>query len=109
MKKYHTTKDGKKMLISDMETSHLNAMVKFIERKAEEGVTMVYGSAYGICNQDCDVEQIFGSDVLDQFGYRSYLKELKSRGVNHENAYGKYGIGAYMSHQDFYFDVLGHD
>ena len=92
------------MLISDMETSHLNAMIKFIERKAEDGLMLVSGIP-----GDGDVEYVYGHDVLDEFGYRSYLKELNSRGINHENAYGKYGIGAYMSHQDFYFNVLDHD
>ena len=92
------------MLISDMETSHLNAMIKFIERKAEDGLMFISGSP-----GDGDVEYLYGADVLDEFGYRSYLKELKSRGIDHESAYNKQGIGAHVSSTDFYHNTLGHD
>ena len=90
------------MLISDMETSHLNAMIKLIERKADDGLMLVSGSP-----GDGDVEYVYGDDVLDSFGYGSYLKELRSRGIQHESAYSGAGVEQYIGSYDFLNMIKG--
>lgn len=105
MKKYHTTKDGKKMLISDMETSHLNAMIKFIERKAEDGLMLVSGSP-----GDGDVEYLYGIDVMTYFRYMDYVQESRSRGIPHDfPSNEEINRMGHFSFEEFYHDVLNHN
>ena len=37
--KYHITKEGNKIKLSDLELYHLKNIIRWIERKAAEGVT----------------------------------------------------------------------
>jgi hypothetical protein len=76
---FHTTKDGKRIKISDMETSHLENMVRFIEAKAKNGFVVTNGG--GSCAEDIwmDVETYYGKDVKKMLNYKSYKEELDKR------------------------------
>jgi hypothetical protein len=80
---YHTTKDGKKIKLSDLETSHLENIIKWIERKAKEGLTIRMGG--GLCKEDIWYEEeiyyeiYYGEECKNELNYYSYVKELKSR------------------------------
>lgn len=87
MKKYHTTRDGQKMLISDMNSGHLMATIKFIEKKAEDGFVVAAG---GSCPESFYFEEAEGPEVLDYFDYDSYLQEAHKRGIDHSDAYLSY-------------------
>ena len=41
--KYHTTKDGTKIKLNDLELSHLKNILRWIDRKAADGLTIVRG------------------------------------------------------------------
>ena len=59
--KFHKTKDGKKILLSDLELSHLENIIKWIEKKANEGLTIRYGGS-GNCAEDMwyDEDTLYG-------------------------------------------------
>jgi hypothetical protein len=76
---YHTTKDGRKIKISEMTTDHLINQIKFIEKKAKEGITTRCGG--GSCAEDfwMDEEVYTGKEVKKFFNYKAYKAELKKR------------------------------
>ena len=78
--KTHTTKDGRTMELCDMTDSHLRNTIRFIERRADEGVHVLYGGG-GSCAEDmwCDADTIFGKEALEHLGHADYVKELERR------------------------------
>jgi methylmalonyl-CoA mutase cobalamin-binding subunit len=78
--KYHTTKSGKKILLSDLELSHLKNIIKLIEKKAKEGLKIIMGGG-SIYEGDIwyDEETYYGEKCKNELGYYFYVKELKSR------------------------------
>ena len=44
--KYHITKNGDKIKLSDLELSHLENIIKMIERKSIEGITIRIDSSF---------------------------------------------------------------
>lgn len=77
--KYHITKEGKKIKLSDLETSHLKNIVKLIKRRAKEGVTISSGGGYFSDEIWYDEETIYGKKAKEHLGYKLYKKELKKR------------------------------
>jgi len=77
--KYHKTKDGKKIKLADLELSHLENIIKWIERKAKEGITVSMGG--GSCAEDMwyDEETYYGKEAKRQLNFDSYKAELKRR------------------------------
>ena len=77
--KFHITKDGKKTKLEDLETSHLENIIKLIERKSVEG--FVRKSGGGSCAEDMwyEEETIFGSDVKRELNFYDYQNELNKR------------------------------
>lgn len=77
--KYHKTKDGKKIKLADLELSHLENIIKWIERKAKEGLTVRMGG--GSCAEDMwyDEETYYGEKVKRQLNFYDYKAELESR------------------------------
>jgi hypothetical protein len=77
--KFHKTKDGKKIKLSDLETGHLENIIKWIERKAKEGLTVRMGG--GSCAEDMWYEQetYYGEDAKRQLNFYDYKAELKNR------------------------------
>ncbi len=76
---YHTAKDGRKILLKDLKTSHLINIIKLIERKAKEGVTIRSGGGSTAEDIWYDEYTIFGKDAKKYLNYHHYLKELKDR------------------------------
>lgn len=77
--KFHKTKDGKKIKLTDLETSHLENIIKWIERKAKEGLTVRMGG--GSCAEDMwyDEETYYGEEAKRQLNFLDYKAELERR------------------------------
>ena len=73
-----TTRDGDQIKYCDLETDHLQNILKLIERKADEGMEIRWGvcDSFGI-DGGCDI--ISGGKVLERFNYYGLKKELDSR------------------------------
>lgn len=77
--KYHTSKNGKKILLSELELTHLKNIIALIERKAKEGLEVEYGGGSSAENMFYDKETIFGDEVRSHLNYYDYIEELKRR------------------------------
>lgn len=77
--KYHTTREGEKIKLSDLTTSHLENIIKLIERKSIEGLTKRYGG--GSCPDDIwyDEETYYGERAKKELNFYDYVSELNSR------------------------------
>ncbi len=77
--KYHTTKEGNKIKLSDLELYHLKNIIKWIERKASDGVT--FRSGGGTCAEDMwyDEDTYYGEEALKKLNYYNYKAELERR------------------------------
>ena len=75
------TSTGKEIRICDMETTHIRNAIAFIQRKAKEGLTVLYGGC-GSEAEDMwyDEEVYFGKAVYNYFPqYNDLKKEYKHR------------------------------
>lgn len=81
MKHYWETKEGEKIEISQMETSHIENCIKLLERNAKRGVEVVLD--YGYCGDDNymtgDVDILEGKEYLKKTQYNLLKKELDRR------------------------------
>lgn len=78
---YHTTRDGERVLISDMTDEHLKNTISLLRKKAKAGVKIVYTSG-DLSDADSlyyDEYFIYGQKVLKHFNYKAYIKEAKKR------------------------------
>jgi len=77
--KFHKTKDGKKIKLADLKLSHLENILKWIERKAKEGLTVRMGG--GSTGEDMwyDEETYYGEEAKIQLNFYDYKAELQSR------------------------------
>jgi hypothetical protein len=77
--KFHKTKDGRKIKLEDLETSHLENILKWIERKAKEGLTVRMGG--GSCAEDIwyDEDTYYGEKAKRQLNFYDYQSELNKR------------------------------
>lgn len=82
MSKYHKTKDGKRTLISKLETSHLINIINLIQRNVEDKVAnpklVAYSDGWG-GPADCDYEYFNEYELLEKYNYSEYVKELMKR------------------------------
>lgn len=78
--KYHTTKEGKKIKLANLELSHLENIMKRIERKAKDGLTVISGGS-GSCAEDmwADVDTYFEKAAKSKLNYFAYKAELERR------------------------------
>jgi len=77
--KFHKTKDGKKILLSDLELSHLENIINLIERKSIEGYTSRNGG--GSCAEDMwyDEDTYYGEEAKKEMNYKDYISEFERR------------------------------
>ena len=78
----HETKNGRKIPISKLEDDHLKNIIKWIERRAAEGVQVVFGG--GSCAEDmwADVEYLYGDEAKEYLNYDVYMQEAKKRKIH---------------------------
>ena len=76
----HVTRDGKIIPLKDITNSHLINIIKYIERRAKEGVCVV-SACYGVDMMDMDfIDEVFyGQNALDIMNYDTYVNELNRR------------------------------
>ena len=78
--KNHTTKDGRKIPIKELEIHHLTNIVNAIKKKAKSGMIIKrYGGGMDSEEIWYDEELIRGRKVKKLFHYKSYKRELKRR------------------------------
>lgn len=84
--KFHKTKLGDKIALSDLELSHLENIIKWIEKKSIEGLRVSFGGG-GCCAEDMwyDEDILFGKEVKQQLNYKDYILELKNRNIYKQN------------------------
>ena len=82
--KFHRTKDGKKIKMADLELGHLMNILKWIERRAMNGVDVRLGG--GSTAQDMWYEHIwhgedtyFGEEAKEYLNFYDYKSELEKR------------------------------
>jgi hypothetical protein len=78
--KFHKTKDGKKILLSDLKLSHLENIIKWIEKKATDGLPIRYGGS-GNFAEDMwyDEDTLYGKKAKKEMNYKDYVSELERR------------------------------
>ena len=77
--KHHTTKLGEKIKLSDLETSHLENILKWIERKAKEGLTVRMGGGSTAEDMWYDEETYYGEKAKKELNFHDYKFELERR------------------------------
>lgn len=77
--KYHRTKNGQKILLTDLETDHLQNIIKWIERKAKEGFTVRMGGGTGGEDIWYDEETYYGEKAKRELNFLDYKSELERR------------------------------
>lgn len=72
-----TTKDGRDIPIEEMTDAHLLNTIRFVRRRAEEGVKVVTW-----WDEDClDVDVEYGGRALQLMQYKALKAEAKRRGI----------------------------
>lgn len=80
MKKYWETINGDKIEYKKLENSHLLNILKWIERRAENGMTIeVGGGGWDIDDMWYDSWEIKGDEVFEKYDYENLKKEAKKR------------------------------
>ncbi len=82
MKKYWETKEGDEIEYKKLEDNHLLNILKWIERRAENGMTVMEG-AWCPFEKDgyYDEYEIKGDEVLEKYDYKELVKEAKRRKI----------------------------
>jgi len=72
------TKDGKSLSFEEIDDKHLDNIIAYIRRNAEEGLQFFHGGSdiYGTFG---GVELLEGQDVLDLFNYNLFIEERDRR------------------------------
>lgn len=79
-KEYHETADRKFIEMKDLTDQHLANIIKMIERKAKDGIDLVFGGGHGDYDEMWgEVEHLSGEEVFDHFDYKKYKKEQRRR------------------------------
>ena len=78
----HITKDGREMLISEMDDDHLLNTIRLLERRAKDGVVFRTGDC-GVGYEDCYYEEdlYYGKAALYRLNYSFYVEEANKRGI----------------------------
>jgi hypothetical protein len=79
--KYHKTKDGTKIKLSDLKLSHLKNILRWIDRVAAKGVKIRMGGGFTAEDMWYDEDIYYGEDARRQLNYYDYKAELSRRGI----------------------------
>ena len=75
-----TTQEGEEIKYKDLGDSHLLNIIKWIERRAENGITIEVGSGgWDIDDMWYDSWEIKGEEVFERYDYKGLKKEAKKR------------------------------
>lgn len=79
--KIWTTKERIDIPYSKIEDRHLLNILKYIEKKSKEGITIMVGSVAGDEPDDwwSDKYKIYGKEVLKRLDYQGLLEEARNR------------------------------
>jgi hypothetical protein len=80
---YHKTKDGTKMLISEMDNNHLLNTIRMLKKMAKEGITIKYGGGDSGCSDGYyyEEEELTGKEAKKHLNYKAYKQEAIKRGL----------------------------
>ena len=81
MGKYRRTKEGKKINYNDIGLDHLCNIIKFIKRRASEGLTIRSGGGTTAGDMWYDEYTIYGEEVLKKYDYYGLEDEFNRRGI----------------------------
>ena len=74
---YWTTKYGERIPIEELSDGHLDNIIRFIERKAEEGI--IIGDLGLLADDGPCADKIYGQEVFDLYPYRELIAERERR------------------------------
>ena len=77
--KFHRTKDGRKIKMADLELGHLMNVLKWIERKAINGVDVGMGGGSTAEDMWYEKETYFGEEAKEYLNFYDYKSELEKR------------------------------
>lgn len=85
----HTCKDGRQVCLNyhnpygrnipRMEDSHLLNTIKFVQKRAKEGITIRMGGGVDVEDIWYDEETIYGKEAKEKLGLEKYIKEAQNR------------------------------
>jgi len=79
--RFWQTKKGDRIAYPNLDNTHLLNILKYIKRRAKEGVTIYISSGY--CDDDDfetgEVETLYGKDVMNKLDYAGIYAEAKKR------------------------------
>jgi len=81
MKKEWETQNGDFIAYKNLKDDHLLNIIKWIEKKAENGMAVRYGGGFSPEDFCYEEEEIEGDVVLDYYDYKGLVKEVKKRNI----------------------------
>lgn len=75
----HVTKEGKRISLNKLEDSHLQNIIRLLERKAKEGIVIRSGGGFDALEIWYDEETVYGKEALMHLHYEEYVAEQKRR------------------------------
>lgn len=77
----HTTKDGREVKLSELGLSHLQNIIRLIDRKAVEGITVRAGGGFTAEDMWYDEDTWYGEQAKQELNYYEYKAELSKRDI----------------------------
>jgi hypothetical protein len=89
----HRTKDGEFIPLTKLKDSHLENILKYIERQAKQGITIFwYNDGWDVDEMWHYEEDIEGDEVLERFDYDIYQEEYLRRKALKKNVIKEYYV-----------------